>query len=149
MLSQGGGNVTDSSGRYCGDLDEDDNEQADLDDDRDMTHQSNDAMRNRKWKPAESEAWLNDKSLRRADRDYLEGEEESFWKDVIERYLQPIVLDVKEQDRIHAGLTDLRNKVLHNVVVSKKPNDVTCFALRYLIFWRRTKYFFAESAKKT
>lgn len=86
-------------------------EQAEREDDRDISHQSEAAMRNRKWKPAQSEAWLGDKSLRRADRDYLDQEEDSFWREVIDKYLQPIAVDRKEQDRIRAGLTELRNKV--------------------------------------
>uniref|UniRef100_A0A914VAF7 Uncharacterized protein n=1 Tax=Plectus sambesii TaxID=2011161 RepID=A0A914VAF7_9BILA len=68
-------------------------------------------MRNRKWQPAQSEAWLTEKSIRRAERDYLEQEEDVFWREVIEKYLQPIAVDRKEQDRIRAGLTELRNKV--------------------------------------
>jgi chitin synthase len=86
-------------------------EQAEREDDRDITHQSEAAMRNRKWQPAQSEAWLGEKSLRRAERDYLDQEEDSFWRDVIEKYLQPIAVDRKEQERIRAGLTELRNKV--------------------------------------
>lgn len=46
----------------------------------------------------------------RADRDYLEGDEEQFWNEVIEKYLQPIAMDSKLQEEIRAGLTELRNK---------------------------------------
>lgn len=82
-----------------------------MDDNRDMSNQSAAAMRNRKWKPAASEAWLNERMLRRAERDYLDQEEETFWNDVIEKYLSPISVDPKEQERIRIGLTELRNKV--------------------------------------
>ncbi|VDD93431.1 unnamed protein product, partial [Enterobius vermicularis] len=89
----------------------DEDDQAELDDNRDMSNQSAAAMKNRKWKPAASEAWLNERSLRRAERDYLDIEEETFWTDVIEKYLTPISVDPKEQERIRIGLTELRNKV--------------------------------------
>ena len=91
------------------DLEED--EQAELDDDREMRQQSLDAMKHRKGKRVSSETWLLDPSLRRAERDHLEIEEEQFWNDMIEKYLQPIPVDPKEQERIKKGLTDLRNKV--------------------------------------
>uniref|UniRef100_A0A914UJB2 chitin synthase n=1 Tax=Plectus sambesii TaxID=2011161 RepID=A0A914UJB2_9BILA len=51
-------------------------EQAEREDNRDISHQSEAAMRNRKWQPAQSEAWLTEKSIRRAERDYLEQEED-------------------------------------------------------------------------
>ena len=96
-------------------VDEDD--QAEMDDNRDMSNQSAAAMRSRKWKPAASEAWLNERCLRRAERDYLDPEEETFWTDVIEKYLTPIAVDQNEQERIRIGLTELRNKVSYSVVV--------------------------------
>uniref|UniRef100_A0A914ZAE2 Uncharacterized protein n=1 Tax=Panagrolaimus superbus TaxID=310955 RepID=A0A914ZAE2_9BILA len=91
------------------DIEED--EQAELDDDREMRQQSLEAMKHKKWKRNSSETWLSDISLRRAERDYLENEEEQFWNDMIEKYLHPIAVDPKEQERIKKGLTDLRNKV--------------------------------------
>lgn len=41
-------------------------EQDELDDEVDMKRQSQAAMRNRKWKNLRSEAWLNDKQLKRS-----------------------------------------------------------------------------------
>lgn len=82
-----------------------------MDDNRDMSNQSAAAMRNRKWKPAASEAWLNERLLKRAERDYLDPEEETFWNSVIDKYLTPIAIDPREQQRIQIGLTELRNKV--------------------------------------
>ncbi|TMS32858.1 hypothetical protein L596_000656 [Steinernema carpocapsae] len=92
-------------------IEEHEDEQAELDDERDMRNQSQAAMRNRRWKAPSSETWLTDKALRRADREYLEQEEETFWVDVIDKYLQPISVDPKEQERLKNGLTELRNKV--------------------------------------
>ncbi|KAI6189337.1 Chitin synthase [Aphelenchoides fujianensis] len=65
---------------------------------------------NRKWKNLRSEAWLSDKQLKRADRDFLEGDEEQFWNEVIEKYLQPIAMDSKVQEEIRVGLTELRQQ---------------------------------------
>ena len=89
----------------------DDDDQAELDDDLDMTTQSHAAKKNQKWKQAQSEAWLTEKCLKRAEREYMDGDEEKFWLDVIDKYLSPFSLDSKEQERLRAGLYDLRNKV--------------------------------------
>ncbi|KAI6196724.1 Chitin synthase [Aphelenchoides besseyi] len=87
-----------------------DGEEEEPDDDMDMKRQSQAAMRNRKWKNLRSEAWLNDKQLKRAERDHLDGDEEQFWVEVIDEYLQPIAMDTKAQEEIRVGLTELRNK---------------------------------------
>lgn len=94
----------------CSDILDDDDQEA-LEDDLDMTTQSHAAKKNQKWKQAQSEAWLADKALRRAEREIMEPEEEKFWLDVIDKYLSPFSIDSKEQERLRAGLLDLRNKV--------------------------------------
>uniref|UniRef100_A0A915Q6U5 chitin synthase n=1 Tax=Setaria digitata TaxID=48799 RepID=A0A915Q6U5_9BILA len=86
-------------------------DQAEIEDDRDITDQSAAAMRNRKWDPKISEVWLNDKCIRRAERDSLDPDEEAFWNDVISKYLTPIIHDQLEQKNIKAGLMLLRNKI--------------------------------------
>ena len=90
-------------------MDEDD--QAELEDDLDMTTQSHAAKKNQKWKHAQSEAWLAEKCLKRAEKETMDNDEEKFWLDVIDKYLSPFSLDSKEQQRLAAGLYDLRNKV--------------------------------------
>lgn len=57
-------------------------------------------------------SWLDDKELRRAEVDIIEHEEEHFWIDVIDKYLSPLTLDPKEQERIRLALIELRNKVV-------------------------------------
>lgn len=47
----------------------------------------------------------------RAEKDYLENDEEQFWSDMIEKYLHPIAIDPKAQEEIKVGLTELRNKM--------------------------------------
>uniref|UniRef100_A0A0N5BY92 chitin synthase n=1 Tax=Strongyloides papillosus TaxID=174720 RepID=A0A0N5BY92_STREA len=88
----------------------DDDEPGDEEDDKDLQRQSQAAMRNKKWKQSNSDAWLSSQSLRRAERESLEMEEESFWNDVISKYLYPLAVDPKEQERVNKGLIDLRNR---------------------------------------
>ncbi|KAK6046965.1 hypothetical protein COOONC_15531, partial [Cooperia oncophora] len=57
-------------------------------------------------------SWLHDKALRRAESEVLDQEEEHFWMDVIEKYLSPLTVDPKEQERVRAALVELRNKVV-------------------------------------
>lgn len=47
----------------CSEVDED--EQAELEDALEMSNQSHAAKKNQKWKQSQSEAWLQDKSLKR------------------------------------------------------------------------------------
>ncbi|CAI5440716.1 unnamed protein product [Caenorhabditis angaria] len=91
----------------CSEADED--EQAEIEDALEMSNQSHAARKNQKWKQAQSEAWLGDKCLKRAEREYIEPEEESFWTEVIDRYLSPLTMDGKEMDRLRAGLISIRN----------------------------------------
>lgn len=93
----------------------DDDDQAELEDDLEMTTQSHAAKKNQKWKHAQSEAWLSDRTLKRAERETMDGDEEKFWLDVIDKYLSPFNLDTKEQERLRAGLYDLRNKVIRGL----------------------------------
>lgn len=104
ILSSTGGTIQIDK---CSEADED--EQAEIEDALEMSNQSHAAKKNQKWKQAQSEAWLGDKALKRAEREFLEPEEESFWNDVIEKYLTPIVMDGKEMDRLRAGLIAIRN----------------------------------------
>lgn len=99
ILSSTGGTIQIDK---CSEADED--EQAEIEDALEMSNQSHAAKKNQKWKQAQSEAWLADKALKRAEREYLEPEEESFWNDVIERYLSPLIMDGKDMDRLRAGL---------------------------------------------
>ncbi|VDN06264.1 unnamed protein product [Thelazia callipaeda] len=86
-------------------------DQEEIEDNRDITDQSAAAMRNRKWESKISEVWLNDRSIRRAEKDSLDTDEEVFWNDLINKYLTPIIHDQVEQERIKADLIQLRNKI--------------------------------------
>ncbi|CAD6197537.1 unnamed protein product [Caenorhabditis auriculariae] len=106
ILSSTGGTV---QADKCSEADED--EQAELEDALEMSNQSHAAKKNQKWKQTQSEAWLSDKYLQRAEREFIEPEEENFWNDVIDKYLFPLSMDSKEMERIRAGLLELRNRV--------------------------------------
>lgn len=56
-------------------------------------------------------SWLEDRCLRLADCDYLTGNEQAFWKDLIIRYLHPLEHDFEQQTRVSHELKALRNKV--------------------------------------
>ncbi|CAO4368072.1 unnamed protein product [Caenorhabditis nigoni] len=104
ILSSTGGTIQIDK---CSEADED--EQAEIEDALEMSNQSHAAKKNQKWKQAQSEVWLADKALKRAEREYLEPEEESFWNDVIERYLAPIDMEKNNKERLEAGLLAIRN----------------------------------------
>ncbi|VDO40632.1 unnamed protein product [Haemonchus placei] len=57
-------------------------------------------------------SWIHDKALRRAESEVIDPDEEHFWMDVIEKYLSPLTVDPKEQERVRAALVELRNKVV-------------------------------------
>lgn len=80
---QSGGMPSGGSDKW-NDIEEDD--QAELDDDRELRQQSQAEMRNRKWKRMCSETWLQDPSLKRAERDFMDPVEESFWLELIGKY---------------------------------------------------------------
>ncbi|VDN19299.1 unnamed protein product [Cylicostephanus goldi] len=48
----------------------------------------------------------------RAELENIDPDEEHFWMDVIDKYLSPLTLDPKEQERVRAALIELRNKVV-------------------------------------
>ncbi|XP_055344655.1 chitin synthase chs-2-like [Paramacrobiotus metropolitanus] len=56
-------------------------------------------------------SWLDERSLRLADCDYLTANETLFWKDLIIRYLHPLDYDGEQRVRVSRELKALRNKV--------------------------------------
>ncbi|KAI1727540.1 chitin synthase domain-containing protein [Ditylenchus destructor] len=92
---------------------EDEENLSDFDDNYDLQrHSQSAAKRGQNWKKPSNETWLNDKLLKnRFERHCIDAEEESFWIDMIEKYLQPVAVDSKEQERIRVGLLELRNKM--------------------------------------
>ncbi|KAG1661767.1 Chitin synthase chs-2 [Nymphon striatum] len=54
--------------------------------------------------------WIEDKSLKRGEVEYLPEQEIRFWKDLIEKYLYPIDQNKEHQLRVANDLKELRNK---------------------------------------
>ncbi|KAK4319406.1 hypothetical protein Pmani_009641 [Petrolisthes manimaculis] len=53
--------------------------------------------------------WIEDKSLKRGEVDYLPGPEVQFFKDLIEKYLHPLIKNAQEQKKMEVELMELRN----------------------------------------
>jgi chitin synthase len=53
--------------------------------------------------------------LKNGKRDFLSGNEIQFWKDLIEKYLEPLMKDVKKEEKQARELITLR----YNSVVRK------------------------------
>ncbi|VDL76918.1 unnamed protein product [Nippostrongylus brasiliensis] len=95
-----------ASGGFDKPIEAEDEDQAAIDYDPQLPTQSSSS------KQIKHRSWLDEKELRRAEQDTIDPEEEHFWMDVIEKYLSPLTLDPKEQQRVCAALVELRNKVV-------------------------------------
>ncbi|WKX94586.1 hypothetical protein Q1695_011678 [Nippostrongylus brasiliensis] len=95
-----------ASGGFDKPIEAEDEDQAAIDYDPQLPTQSSSS------KQIKHRSWLDEKELRRAEQDTIDPEEEHFWMDVIEKYLSPLTLDPKEQQRVCAALLELRNKVV-------------------------------------
>ncbi|XP_050718358.1 chitin synthase chs-2-like isoform X3 [Eriocheir sinensis] len=54
--------------------------------------------------------WIEDKALKRGEVDYMPGAEVQFFKDLIEKYLHPLIKNPQEQKQAEIELKELRNK---------------------------------------
>nr|XP_045601815.1 chitin synthase chs-2-like isoform X3 [Procambarus clarkii] len=54
--------------------------------------------------------WMEDKALKRGEVDYMPGAEVQFFKDLIEKYLHPLIKNPTEQKQAEIELEELRNK---------------------------------------
>ncbi|XP_050718353.1 chitin synthase chs-2-like isoform X1 [Eriocheir sinensis] len=53
--------------------------------------------------------WIEDKALKRGEVDYMPGAEVQFFKDLIEKYLHPLIKNPQEQRKMEEELKELRN----------------------------------------
>ncbi|KAG7158769.1 Chitin synthase chs-2-like, partial [Homarus americanus] len=53
--------------------------------------------------------WMEDKALKRGEVDYMPGAEVQFFKDLIEKYLYPLIKNSTEQKKMEVDLKELRN----------------------------------------
>ncbi|XP_069941927.1 chitin synthase chs-2 isoform X4 [Cherax quadricarinatus] len=54
--------------------------------------------------------WMEDKALKRGEVDYMPGAEVQFFKDLLEKYLHPLIKNPAEQKQAEIELKELRNK---------------------------------------
>ena len=62
--------------------------------------------------------WIDDRDLKNGPIDFLPGSEQQFWKDLIEKYLEPEPFKTKEvianQKKTAEGLKTLRNQMVRS-----------------------------------
>ncbi|KAL3098213.1 hypothetical protein niasHS_002049 [Heterodera schachtii] len=58
----------------------------------------------------DSPNWMEEEPFKQFDTVYLDPDEASFWREMINKYLRPINLDSQEVERMQIGLDELRNK---------------------------------------
>lgn len=63
------------------------------------------------------EAWLTDPVLKKSPTWRMFPREESFWKELIEKYLYPLTDNPQEKAKIAAQLIELRNKVVFGILM--------------------------------
>ena len=56
--------------------------------------------------------WIEDRDLKNGKRGFLSGHETRFWKDLIEKYLMPLVKDVEKEKKQARDLITLRNQMV-------------------------------------
>ena len=56
--------------------------------------------------------WIDDEDLKNGPVDYLSGTEINFWREMIHKYLQPLVLPKKEQAKQAQDLKDYRDSFI-------------------------------------
>ncbi|XP_059481100.1 chitin synthase chs-2-like [Neocloeon triangulifer] len=56
--------------------------------------------------------WMEDAELKKGDVDFLSGEEEHFWRDLIDKYLYPLEENKKQKEKIASDLKMLRDKMV-------------------------------------
>lgn len=64
-----------------------------------------------------NEHWLSDPVLSKSPTCRLHIKEETFWKELIERYLYPLIENPQERAKAAAQLIDLRNKVVFGILM--------------------------------
>jgi chitin synthase len=56
--------------------------------------------------------WIEDRDLKNGPIDFLPGVEIQFWKDLIEKYLEPLLKDAQKEKMQAKGLKTLRNQMV-------------------------------------
>jgi chitin synthase len=74
--------------------------------------------------------WIEDRDLRNGPIDFLPGVEVQFWKDLIEKYLEPLIRDVEKEKRDAADLKTLRNQMVFTFFMLNSIFVVVIFLLQ-------------------
>uniref|UniRef100_A0A1I8BEZ9 chitin synthase n=1 Tax=Meloidogyne hapla TaxID=6305 RepID=A0A1I8BEZ9_MELHA len=67
--------------------------------------------------PCKRSLWMDCEYLQCCDRGKLRAGEETFWDELIDRYLKPIASTAQEQAQIAAGLVSLRNRIAFSIIL--------------------------------
>ena len=63
------------------------------------------------------EYWLTDPVLKKSPTWRMSAREENFWKELIEKYLYPLIDNPEEKKKVAAQLKELRNKVVFGILM--------------------------------
>nr|CAD2169478.1 unnamed protein product [Meloidogyne enterolobii] len=67
--------------------------------------------------PCKRSLWMDCEYLQCCDRGKLRAGEETFWDELIDRYLKPIASTAQDQAQIAAGLVSLRNRIAFSIIL--------------------------------
>ena len=74
--------------------------------------------------------WIEDRDLRNGPVDFLPGVEVQFWKELIEKYLEPLLKDVQKEKAQAKELKTLRNQMVFSFSMINAIFVVTVFLLQ-------------------
>ncbi|KAK8746556.1 hypothetical protein OTU49_017078, partial [Cherax quadricarinatus] len=74
--------------------------------------------------------WMEDKALKRGEVDYMPGAEVQFFKDLLEKYLHPLIKNPAEQKKMEGDLKELRNVAVFSFAMMNAIFVIICFLLQ-------------------
>ncbi|KAL4240210.1 chitin synthase I [Mactra antiquata] len=78
--------------------------------------------------------WMEeDSDMRMLERDEISSDEATFWRELMENYLKPIDSDKAKEQKIHAKLIELRNKVCLVFFLINSLFVIVVFSLQKLV----------------
>lgn len=78
--------------------------------------------------------WIEDKALKRGEVDYMPGAEVQFFKDLIEKYLYPLLKNPQEQvlPPFFATMSHMSH-ILNKLKTQIKPKETYCFRSQNIV----------------
>ena len=80
--------------------------------------------------PLANPYWIENRELKNGRTDFLPGVEIQFWKDLIERYLQPLDADPEKEKKKKLELKELRNQMVFSFFMLNAIFVVVVFLLQ-------------------